>query len=109
MNPAPHSTAATHEHHGGPAHQPHGVASHEGHAVHDRHAGPSVEMFRKKFWGTLLLSIPTIIWAPMVQQWFGYEAPGGAIASRWIPAIFGTAVFAYGGWVFVRGAVGEIR
>jgi Cu2+-exporting ATPase len=66
-------------------------------------------MFRQRFWGTLLLSIPTIVWSPMVQHGFGYGAPGGAIASRWIPAIFGTAVFAYGGWVFLRGAVGEIR
>ena len=30
-------------------------------------------------------------------------------ASRWIPAIFGTLVFVYGGWVFIRGAVGELR
>jgi Cu2+-exporting ATPase len=87
----------------------HGGAPHEEHAAHDRHAGHNVEMFRRKFRGTLLLSIPTIVWSPMVQHWFGYAAPGGAIASRWIPAVFGTLVFAYGGWVFVRGAVSEIR
>jgi Cu2+-exporting ATPase len=66
-------------------------------------------MFRQKFWGTLALSIPTIVWAPMIQHWFHYEAPGGPLASRWIPAVFGTAVFGYGGWVFINGAVGEIR
>ena len=66
-------------------------------------------MFRQKFWGTLVLSIPTIIWAPMIQHWFGYEAPGGPVASRWIPAVFGTLVFGYGGWVFIQGAVSEIR
>src|SRR3989475_2019114 len=76
---------------------------------HDKHAGHSVEMFRQKFWGTLLLSIPTIIWAPMIQHWFGFEAPGGSLASRWVPAIFGTLVFGYGGWVFVQGALNEIR
>ena len=57
-----------------PAHQ-HGV-----HTDHDKHAGHSVEMFRQKFWGTLLLSVPTIVWAPMIQQWFGYEAPGGTVS-----------------------------
>jgi len=78
------------------------------HAVgHDRHAGHSVEVFRKKFWGTLLLSGPTLFWSPMIQHWFGYTALGGAPASRWVPAIFGTLVFAYGGWVFVRSAIGE--
>ncbi len=66
-------------------------------------------MFRQKFWGTFLLSIPTIFWAPMIQHWFGYEAPGGVVASRWVPAFFGTLVFAYGGWVFIKGAIGEIR
>ncbi len=76
---------------------------------HDKHAGHSVEMFRRKFWGTLLLSIPTIVWAPMIQHWFGYEARGGPVASRWVPAIFGTLVFGYGGWVFIRGAVSEMR
>jgi P-type Cu2+ transporter len=92
-----------------------GHGAHAGHGAehgaggHDKHAGHSVEMFRDKFWGTLLLSIPTLVWAPMIQHWFGYEAPGGALASRWIPAIFGTLVFAYGGWVFIKGAVGEIR
>ena len=66
-------------------------------------------MFRQKFWGTFLLSIPTVFWAPMIQQWFGYSAPGGAAAARWISAVFGTLVFAYGGWVFIRGAAGELK
>src|SRR5262245_38696927 len=98
---------AEHEHGMAPAgHRGH--ESHEG-VSHDKQAGHSVEMFRDKFWGTFLLSIPTIIWAPMIQHWFGYEAPGGDAAARWIPAIFGTLVFVYGGLVFIRGAIGEIR
>lgn len=96
------ASATVQHHHGHPT--PHDAA-----AGHDKHAGHSVEMFRQKFWGTLLLSVPTIIWSPMIQHWFGYAAPGGATASRWIPAIFGALVFAYGGWVFIRGALGELR
>jgi Cu2+-exporting ATPase len=72
------------------------------------HADHSAEIFRQKFWGTLLLSIPTLVWAPMMQNWFGYTPPGGATASRWIPAIFGSLVFAYGGWVFIKAAAGEL-
>src|SRR5262249_11649283 len=89
------------------AHAGHGGTHEPGR--HDKHAGHSVEMFRQKFWGTLALSIPTIVWAPMIQHWFHYEAPGGPAASRWIPGVFGTAVFCYGGWVFIKGAAGEIR
>jgi Cu2+-exporting ATPase len=33
----------------------------------------------------------------------------GAAASRWIPAVFGTLVFTYGGRVFIQGSVGELR
>jgi Cu2+-exporting ATPase len=81
---------------------------HEAHRTHDKHAGHSVEMFRRKFWGTLLLSIPTLVWAPMIQPWLGYQAPGGPETSRWISAVFGTLVFGYGGWVFIEGARREL-
>ena len=118
-HPAGHlpSSQASHAGHEYPVMAAPGAVDHEIHAVHadqnaaghDKHAGHSVEMFRQKFWGTLLLSIPTIVWAPMIQHWFGYEVPGGTVASRWIPAMFGTAVFAYGGVVFIKGAIGEIR
>ena len=99
-----------HRHHDGHD-QPDGHdrrADHGQHADHDKHAGHSVEMFRQKFWGTLLLSVPTVVWAPMIQQWFGYKAPGGPLASRWIPALFGLLVFGYGGWVFIKGAASEL-
>jgi Cu2+-exporting ATPase len=65
-------------------------------------------MFRRKFLGTLLLSVPTIVWAPMIQHWLGYEAWGSPDMSRWVSALFGTLVFAYGGWVFIKGALGEL-
>ena len=73
-----------HTHHDAQPPAPGHSQGHEEHAGHDKHAGHSVEMFRQKFWGTLLLSIPTLVWAPMIQHWFGYEAPGGPVASRWI-------------------------
>jgi Cu2+-exporting ATPase len=75
---------------------------------HDKHAGHSVEMFRRKFSGTLLLSIPTVVWALMIQHWLGYEAWRGPTASRVATALFGTLVFAYVGGVFVKGAIGEL-
>ena len=32
-------------------------------------------MFRNKFWLTLLLTVPDLIWSEMIPQWFGYTAP----------------------------------
>jgi Cu2+-exporting ATPase len=65
-------------------------------------------MFRDRFWLTLLLSIPTLVWSDMIQTWFGYRAPVFP-ASAYIPAVFGTAVYLYGGWVFLAAGVRELR
>jgi Cu2+-exporting ATPase len=77
------------------------------HAGHDLHAGHSLTAFRDKFWWTLAFTIPVVVWSADVQLWLGYTAPSFT-GSKWIPAIFGTVVFAYGGIVFLRGALGEL-
>lgn len=65
---------------------------------HDKHAGHSVAMFRDRFWIALALTIPTLVWGHMLQEALGYRAPA-LPGARWIPAVFGTAVFLYGGLV----------
>jgi Cu2+-exporting ATPase len=75
--------------------------------IHDRHAGHSVAMFRDKFWLSFGLTIPVILWSADIQQWLGYTAPSFP-GSKFIPAVLGTAVFFYGGLVFIRGAFGEL-
>jgi Cu2+-exporting ATPase len=64
-------------------------------------------MFRDKFFVSLLLTIPTLVWGHMLQSALGYTAPQFP-GSAWIPAIFGTAVFVYGGRVFLQGALREL-
>jgi P-type Cu2+ transporter len=78
------------------------------HGQHDKHAGHSVEMFRDRFWLTLALTIPTLIWSHELQAWFRYTAPAFP-GSAYIPPVFGTAVYVYGGRVFLQGAVQELR
>jgi len=77
-------------------------------AADDKHAGHSVAMFRDKFWLTLLLTIPVVLLSPDIAEWFGYSLPQ-IPAMDYVPAILGTVVFMYGGLVFIRGAVGELR
>ena len=89
-------------------HEAHSQMDHDAHAEHDKHAGHSVAMFRDKFWWSVALTVPTVIWSPMVQQWLGFHAPTFA-GSKYIPAVFGTILFFYGGTVFLRGAVREIK
>lgn len=61
-------------------------------------------MFRKKFWVSLMLTVPILAWGPMLQHAFGYTAPR-FLGSVWIQPALGSIVFAYGGWVFIQGAL----
>src|SRR6185312_2480416 len=58
------------------------------------------------FWLSLALTIPVIVWSKEVQHWLGY-APSFH-GSQFIPPVLGTAVFFYGGLVFIKGARGEL-
>lgn len=77
------------------------------HTGHNQHIGHNVEMFRNKFWVCLIISIPVLLWDPMIQQWFKYQLPSFP-GSNFIPAVFGTIVFIYGGWIFLQGAYQEL-
>ncbi|MEJ7753947.1 MAG: heavy metal translocating P-type ATPase [Candidatus Limnocylindrales bacterium] len=77
-------------------------------AGHDRHAGHSVAMFRDRFWLSFALTIPVLIWSMDLQEWLGYMAPAFP-GSEFMGAVLGTAVFLYGGPVFLRGARDELR
>jgi Cu2+-exporting ATPase len=85
-------------------------AGHNGHARddHDKHAGHSVAMFRDRFWLSLILSAPALIWSPSLQGWLTYTAPQFPY-SDYIPVFFGSAVFLYGGRPFILGAVQELK
>ena len=51
-----------HDHHAG-----------NGHGGHDKHAGHDPEMFRRRFWLSLALTIPLVVTSEMVMDWFGYS------------------------------------
>src|SRR3989344_1159625 len=80
---------------------------------HDKHAGHSTAMFLRKFWVSFVLTIPVVIYSGIVQRLLGPQLPGLKI-ENWkleilIPAVLGSVVFFYGGWVFLAGAWREIQ
>ena len=93
-------------HMGGDSHAQHNDHAH--HGGHDKHAGHSVAMFRDKFWLSLALTIPILIWGHMLPRALGYTPPM-IPGAHWIAPVLGIAVFLYGGWPFVQGAIREIR
>jgi len=84
------------------------MAPEDDHAAHDQHAGHSPEMFRDKFWLSFLLTVPVVFWSEHIEMLLDYDAPEFAGSDR-IPMVLGTAVFLYGGLVFLRGAGRELR
>jgi Cu2+-exporting ATPase len=80
----------------------HGSSAHGDHSAHD----PA--QFRRKFWLSLVLTIPTLVFSTGLQDILGLSGPRFP-GSQFIPAAFGIAIFLYGGLVFLRGAVAEVR
>ena len=84
-------------------HDMHG--GHATHAGHDKHAGHDPEMFRRRFWLTLLVSVPVIVSSGMIMDWFGYHLSHVG----WVGPVLGTFIYLWGGSPFLKGAVAEVR
>lgn len=87
----------------------HAHSSHHSHSEqhHDHHSEHSPEMFRQRFWLSLILTLPIVFWSGHIQSLLGYNAPDFA-GSDWIAPILGTTIFVYGALVFLKGAWHEI-
>ncbi|HSF31308.1 MAG TPA: heavy metal translocating P-type ATPase [Candidatus Tectomicrobia bacterium] len=100
-----------------PAHQGHaappaeqsrgGTEDHTAHA-RDKHAGHTPEMFRDRFWLSLLLTLPILYFDMHFQEWFGYTAPQFP-GSNWVQPALSIVLYVYGGGVFVQGAWRELK
>jgi Cu2+-exporting ATPase len=77
------------------------------HTEHGKQAGHSPNIFKQKFWVSLLLTIPTLLFSDTVQGWLGFHL--AFTGSQYIPAIFGVAIFFYGGLVFLKSAKVELE
>ncbi len=88
------------------AHEGH-PAAHQGPAAHVDHAGHE-QMFRQRFWVCLVLSIPVLLYSPMLQTWFRFRLPAFP-GSQWIGPLFSIIVFLYGGVPFLQMALPELR
>ena len=84
-----------------------GHTGHGRHEDHDKHAGHSPEMFRDRFWLSLVLTVPILYFSEQLQTWLNYQAvsfPG----VEWVNPVLGTILFFYGGLVFLQSARHEL-
>jgi Cu2+-exporting ATPase len=97
LSPNEHRQHAEPDEHGG----------HGGHAGHGGH-GDHAAQFRDRFWLSLILSVPVVVYSEMVQEWLGFTPPQFP-GSQWVAPVLGTIVFLYGGRPFLEGVVAELR
>ncbi|MBN9351844.1 MAG: cadmium-translocating P-type ATPase [Chitinophagaceae bacterium] len=79
---------------------PMGVAGHDHHKM-------MIRDYRKRFWVSLIITIPILVFSPMIQSFLGYDylLPG----NEYILLILSSIVYFWGGWPFLKGFVEEIK
>ncbi len=77
-----------------------------GMAGHDHHQ-MMIRDFRKRFWVSTIITIPILVFSPMIQGFVGYKflLPG----NQYILLVLSSFVYFWGGWPFLKGFWGEIK
>ena len=95
--------AAEHAAHAHPTHPPaekRGVPRHLGHSVAD---------FRKRFWVSLVVTIPILIFSPSIQEFIGLRRAISFPGDQYLLFVLASFVYFYGGSPFLKGIVNELR
>ncbi len=80
---------------------------HNGHGGHDKHAGHHTHDFLKRFWISLILTVPILLLSPMIQEWLGFKITFAG--DKYVLLIMSSIIYLYGGMPFLKGLVSEIR
>jgi len=95
--------AAEHAAHAHPTHPP---AEKRG---GPRHLGHSVADFRKRFWISLVVTIPILILSPSIQEFFGLKGAISFPGDQYVLFVLASFVYFYGGYPFLKGIINELR
>ncbi|MBK6264612.1 copper-translocating P-type ATPase [Marivirga sp. S37H4] len=76
------------------------------HGHHDHHA-MMIEDFKKRFWISLVLTVPILALSHMIQQLLGFELT--FFGDQYVLFGLSTIVFFYGGWPFLKGLWDELK
>jgi len=79
-----------------------------GHGAHGGGHGDHGALFRRLFWITLALAVPTVLLSGMFADLLGYPLPD-VPGVTWVAPILGTVIYLWGGRPFLTGALFEVR
>ena len=87
-------------------HHEHREQQHSAHQ-HDKHEGHHTHDFLKRFWVSLIITVPILALSHMIQDWFGFNLE--FTGDKYVLFALGTLIYLYGGMPFLKGMIGEIR
>ena len=73
---------------------------------HDHHK-MMISDFKRRFYITLILTIPIMLLSEMIQNWLGISIQFAG--AKYILLLLSTIVYLYGGWHFLKGWLDEIK
>ncbi len=82
--------------------------SHGKHTDHKDHHAHMVADFRKRLWVSLVLTVPILALAPLIQEFLGVKEAWSFPGDSYLQLGFATLVFFYGGWPFLKGLFEEL-
>jgi P-type Cu2+ transporter len=68
-----------------------------------------VSDFRRRFWVSLILTVPVLAVARHIQGWLGLGNSLAFPGDTWAQFVLASAVYFYGGWPFLAGLIGKLR
>ena len=78
-----------------------------GHHDHTQHHRMMIRDFRRRFYVSLIVTIPILVLSPLIQEILGFTL--SVPFAGYILFAMSSFVFFYGGWPFLKGLVDEIR
>jgi Cu2+-exporting ATPase len=82
---------------------------HDAHAGHTSHHAHMVSDFRRRFWVCLAITAPILFLSPVIQDALGIADKVKFTGQLYVLLALSSAVYAYGGWPFLKGMVDELR
>lgn len=84
-------------------HKANGMHNHHNHHAH------MVEDFKKRFWISLIFTIPILLLSPLIQELIGLKDSLNFTGDLYLLFALSSFVFFYGGYPFLKGLIDELK
>jgi Cu2+-exporting ATPase len=80
---------------------------HHGHHDHTEHHKHMVRDFKKRFFVSIIVTIPILLLSPLIQDFLNYILT--FLGDKYLMFVLSSFVYLYGGWPFLKGLFDELK